>query len=59
MIFFLNLAVHEIVWKNIIVACRPQVTIWHMCIDYTRRVCNPYFFEVCPIPLVFLNYKVI
>ena len=31
--FFLkNCAVYEIIWKNIIVLDRPQMTLWHMCI---------------------------
>ena len=33
MIFFSpeNLAFYEIMWKNLIVPVRPQITIWRMC----------------------------
>jgi hypothetical protein len=30
--FFLNRAVYEIIWKNIVERYRPQMTIWRMCI---------------------------
>ena len=31
--FFLkNRAVYEIMWKNMVLLERPQMTIWHMCI---------------------------
>ena len=32
--FFENLAVYKIMWKNNVERGRPQVTIWHMCIEY-------------------------
>ena len=31
-IIFLNRAVYEIMWKNIVERGRPQMTIWRMCI---------------------------
>jgi hypothetical protein len=30
--FFENVAVYEILWKNIVEPDRPQMTIWRMCI---------------------------
>jgi hypothetical protein len=30
--FFLNSAVYEIMWKNILEQDRPKMTIWRMCI---------------------------
>jgi hypothetical protein len=30
LVFFENRAVYEIVWKNMVEWCRPQVTIWRM-----------------------------
>jgi len=28
--FFENRAVYEIMWKNVVERCRPQITIWRM-----------------------------
>jgi len=52
---FLNLAVYEIMWKNIVEQERPQMTIWWMRISrwvlraaqshtqtHTLRICNTY-----------------
>jgi hypothetical protein len=29
-----NLAIYELMWKNIVEPDRPQITIWHICIAY-------------------------
>jgi hypothetical protein len=33
-LFFENLALYEILWKNIVQLDRPQTTIWFMCMEY-------------------------
>jgi len=33
-LFFENLAVYEIMWKNIVQSDRPQMIMWRMCIAY-------------------------
>jgi len=50
--FFENLAVYEIMWKNILEANRPQMTIWCMRIacwiakaTNTLKICNIYCFS--------------
>ena len=35
--FFGNRSVYEIMWKNIVVPDRPQITIWRMRIAYWTR----------------------
>jgi len=45
-------AVYEIIWRNIVELCRPQMTVWHICISCwiekstnTLRICNTYCFS--------------
>ena len=47
-----NRDVHEIMWKNIVERCRPQITIWRMRIaswipkaTNTFRLCNTHCFS--------------
>ena len=55
--FFLNRAVYEIMWKNIVEPDRPQITIWHMrhfMLDtegykQALKICNNYWFSTATI----------
>jgi len=48
-VFFENRVVYEIMWKNIVETCRPQMTIWRKrvtCwITKALRICNVYWFS--------------
>jgi hypothetical protein len=51
--FFENRAVYEIMWKNMIERCRPQVTIWRMriaCwINKTTNTRDTYWFSTATV----------
>jgi hypothetical protein len=56
--FFLeNCDAYEIMWKNIVDRCRPQMAIWRhvrcmlntQCYKHTSRICNTYYFSTATI----------
>jgi len=53
-----NRAVYEVMWKNIVEPCRPQMSIWHKRIacwipkttyTHTLRICNTYRFSTATV----------
>ena len=52
-IYFLNLVVYEVMWKNIVEPGRPQITVWCMRIacwianstNIHSKICNSYCFS--------------